>query len=249
MINYQGGKSRLGKHIYGAILDVEKEFNKTSEPLPYFEPFCGMLGVMRHFAKDEGSNRSLSACDKNDDLVQMLRAVQRGWQPPKTCSAEEFHKLKYSKRSSFKRTFIGFACSYSGMFFSGFRGKYWDNPNYPLENANRNVKAFRAILQKVTFCKKGQSYDSFKPKGKLIYCDPPYVNNDLGQSNKFFYFDDEPFWNTMREWSQTNIVLISNSSAPSDFKRIFTKERRHGKKGDRSFEENLYVYKGQNPID
>lgn len=56
----------------------------------------------------------------------------------------------------------------------------------------------------------------------VIYCDPPYANTK--QYNNAKTFDYELFWNTMREWSKSNIVLISEENAPSDFKCIWESE-------------------------
>ena len=51
MTTYQGGKKRIGKKIYQVISLIEKEIY-PNEKLPYFEPFIGMGGVMRHFGHD-----------------------------------------------------------------------------------------------------------------------------------------------------------------------------------------------------
>lgn len=60
MCQYAGGKIRTGKKIHDAILDYEK-VTTHGEKLPYFEPFVGVGGVMKHFARDD--NRQLSICD------------------------------------------------------------------------------------------------------------------------------------------------------------------------------------------
>jgi DNA adenine methylase len=49
----------------------------------------------------------------------------------------------------------------------------------------------------------------------LVYCDPPYQGTT--QYGAFNGFDHELFWNTMREWSKNNTVVISEYSAPDDF--------------------------------
>ena len=46
-----------------------------------------------------------------------------------------------------------------------------------------------------------KSYDCFNPKGLLIYCDPPYLGNKLGNSSSLFQtFDHTHFWEVMRKW-------------------------------------------------
>ena len=58
-------------------------------------------------------------------------------------------------------------------------------------------------------------------QGCLIYCDPPYHGTTQYGANKEFYYNK--FWNWIREVSKNNIVLISEYSAPEDFKCIFEK--------------------------
>jgi len=65
------------------------------------------------------------------------------------------------------------------------------------------------------------SYDEYDLENFLIYCDPPYKNNNL-TSKYFDNFDHKNFWNVMRKWSKKNIVLISESNAPKDFKKIWS---------------------------
>ena len=62
-------------------------------------------------------------------------------------------------------------------------------------------------------------YSDYTPQGKLIYCDPPYQNTTgyRGDNGKRNEFDHEKFWNTIREWSKTNWVFVSEYNAPSDF--------------------------------
>ncbi len=65
------------------------------------------------------------------------------------------------------------------------------------------------------------SYDEFEPKNLLIYCDPPYKDNNLN-SKYFKNFDHDKFWNVMRKWSKNNLVIISESTAPKDFIEIWS---------------------------
>jgi site-specific DNA-adenine methylase len=87
------------------------------------------------------------------------------------------------------------------------------------------------------------SYDDFEPENYLIYCDPPYRNNNL-TSKYFNSFDHEKFWNVMRKWSKNNIVIISESSAPRDFKKIWsTKSHVSNKFTTKKYADNLYIHK------
>jgi DNA adenine methylase len=76
----------------------------------------------------------------------------------------------------------------------------------------------------------------------VIYCDPPYVNTKQYANATKFNYDE--FWNTMRFWSQDNIVLVSEQSAPEDFKCIWEQEvSRSIKATDKSKStEKLFIY-------
>src|ERR1700677_5110033 len=115
MTTYQGGKKRIGKRIYEVISAVEEELI-PGEKLPYFEPFCGMCSILRHFAAE--GDRPVLACDVHPDLILMWKALQQGWKPPLKCSKKHYMELKVSKPSP-ERAVIGFAGSFGGNFFTG----------------------------------------------------------------------------------------------------------------------------------
>jgi DNA adenine methylase len=220
MSAYQGGKKRLGKRIYTIIKYIENDFadqRGSTECLPYFEPFIGMASIMKHFA-EESNCRELYASDANKDLILLWQAIQKGWQPPLHCSLKEYNTLKDSK-SSAKRGFIGIAASYGAIFFSGYRLNYNKNKNY-LKEASDGLLSIAKSMKKVDFIG-AHSYNEWAPKGYLIYCDPPYLNNKL-KTPYFQGFDHKLFWETMRKWSKNNIVIISEVTAPKDFIKIWS---------------------------
>ncbi|GLB30148.1 hypothetical protein LAD12857_20710 [Lacrimispora amygdalina] len=64
-----------------------------------------------------------------------------------------------------------------------------------------------------------KDYREFSPKGCVIYCDPPYKETKDYISAKDFNHPE--FWQTMREWSCDNVVLISELQAPEDFTAVW----------------------------
>lgn len=56
----------------------------------------------------------------------------------------------------------------------------------------------------------------------VIYCDPPYANTKQFANSQNFNYDE--FWETMRQWSKNNYVLISELEAPDDFICIWQKD-------------------------
>jgi site-specific DNA-adenine methylase len=215
MTTYQGGKKRIGKRIHDIIILLENDL--SDENLNYFEPFVGMAGVLRHFGKD--NNRFLHACDANEDLMLMWKALQKGWKPPLKCSKAKFERLRKSKKHSAERAFIGIVASYGGNFFCGYRLHLSNKRNYLREGYNGLMDIYPDI-KKVNFLKALQ-YDEFDPENFLIYCDPPYKGNNLGPSS-FKNFNSDAFWKKMRQWSKNNTVVISESSAPKDFRKLWS---------------------------
>lgn len=214
MTSYQGGKGRIGKRIYRVLSLIEEDL--SNEILPYFEPFLGMAGVMRHFAAE---HRELYACDYNADLIAMWKAVQRGWKPPLKCSKKRYDELKnYTGRPNPERAFIGIVASYGCVLFNGYRLHYNKDKDYLREGYNGIMK-IQNVMNNVDIMD-ACSYTEFTPVGYLIYCDPPYIHNQL-KSKYFEKFDHETFWQRMREWSKNNIVVVSESTAPKDFSKIW----------------------------
>lgn len=213
---YGGGKAKLGKEIYQVIKDVE---TITGRGGTYFEPFCGLLGVQIHFAIE---GRKSLACDSNKDIILMFQALQKGWIPPSECSKKKFDSLRLSSEHTPERGYLGVACAYSGIFFSGYRTSF-GRRNY-LQNFKNGIMKMVPYLDKIRFLS-GRSYDRFRPKGMTIYCDPPYRGNGF-RSEHFQGFDHEKFWEVMREWSRDNLVIISEYDAPRDFICIWEKKTR-----------------------
>jgi DNA adenine methylase len=85
-------------------------------------------------------------------------------------------------------------------------------------------------------------YTECKYTGCLIYCDPPYQGTkQYANATKFDY---DLFWNTMREWSKNNIVIISEEHAPDDFTCIWEQEVSRSIKANNKSKsvEKLFIY-------
>jgi len=215
MTAYQGGKKRLGKRISDVIKQVE--IDGCKENLDYIEPFCGMCGVLVHMVDGK---RKIEASDINKSLISMWKAVQDGWLPEdKEISKDEFYELKNGvdcKEKAFYCTIQSFCSEYLGDY-----RKSTENRNYVKIGINNLLKV-KDKIKNVKF--KNIEYTKHKPKNKLIYCDPPYINHNYSRNPFFKKFDYLLFWNTMREWSKDNIVIISEREAPDDFKCIWEQE-------------------------
>lgn len=70
------------------------------------------------------------------------------------------------------------------------------------------------------------SYLTHQPLNTLCYCDPPYFRTKFDKRREnLLSFDTNVFWETMREWSKDDIVVVSETEAPDDFVEIFSLDR------------------------
>ena len=129
------------------------------------------------------------------------------------------------------------------FFGSGYRLKYETTKDYLKQGVNA-VEKVRECIMNVKFMSPC-SYTTINVKGYLIYCDPPYLNNKYAKQNPFFKFDHVKFWNVMREWSQDNIVLISEHTAPDDFICVWEKSYNQtiGRVKNTIYTEKLFLFK------
>jgi DNA adenine methylase len=232
-MSYQGGKQRLGKKIYNIIK------NYDDGTLDYLEPFVGICGVMKHMEK---RNRRLIGYDINENIIMMLKGLKNDWIPPDSVSKDEYLSLKQSPEISALKGFAGIACSYGGIYFCGYRGtlKYKDKERNATEMCRNSLLKIKDKIKDVEFfCK---DYRNLNPKNKIIYCDPPYLNNKYLQ-NKYFKFDTKEFWKIMRRWSKNNIVIISEYTAPEDFECIWSNDIHTIHNGKENIKtEKLFMY-------
>ena len=239
MTLYQGGKKRIGKRIHEAISIVDEYLYPSSRRRPYFEPFVGMAGVLKHFGDD--GDRELLASDTNIDLIRMWKAVQKGWKPPLRVTREEYETLKASKQHSAERAFVGIVASWGGIWFHAYRLHLQKNGKDFMREGYNGLMQTRPSIVNVDFLA-ASSYDDFNPSGLLIYCDPPYKGNNL-PSKLFATFDHEHFWDVMRRWSTNNTVIISESTAPKDFKEIWcTQSNSSNRFKNKNYRDCLFVH-------
>jgi len=224
MAIYGGGKAKIGHHIYDVInKELESLVDKGyKEYRIYIEPFCGMLGIAHHFIKNEKFNKYILS-DKNNNIILMWNKLKKGnWILPAPCNKEEYKILKNSKKETALKGYYGVSCAYYGIFQAGYkvniRSRDKTQKLGELLNKYNSTNEGSPFKVKIV-CK---SYDSYNPKGMVIYCDPPYKNTGIG--NLYFKdFDTDKFWNIMRQWSDDNLVFISEYEAPDDFECIWEK--------------------------
>lgn len=228
-MQYLGGKSKTRKQI-SAFLESVRKPEQT-----YFEPFVGGAWVLQ-----EMSGKRI-ASDGNKALISMYKALQNGWVPPDSVSEEEYHSvLELNDNLSPLTAFCTFGCSFSGKSWSGYARS--GKRNYA-QNAKNSLMKQLPKIKEVEFIY--GFFQDHKPENILVYCDPPYEGTT--QYRGLPKFDYSLFWNTMRDWSKNNTVVISEYNAPDDFRCVLeiptkTDLRVAGKKENRI--EKLFMYNG-----
>jgi site-specific DNA-adenine methylase len=212
MVAYNGGKQRHGLAIKQIITKIEHFLGFDN--LDFFDAFVGMCGVARQFSKDQ--SRRVIANDLNPNVIALLRKIQEpNWSFPTKCSRSEYNRLKNNFEVSAEKGFIGIACSFNGNYFRGFRKPNSSlNRNFVEQFSNGLVKLSKDIQHMEIL--DASSYDTHHPKNMIVYCDSPYIDNNI-DTPYFSNFDFERFWDIMRKWSKSNLLFISERKAPSDF--------------------------------
>ena len=237
-----GSKSRIAKYIVPII----QKYIDDNNIINYLEPFVGGANII-----DKVKCQNRYGSDINKYLIGLLKYVAAGLPLPDEVPREVYNNVRTNKDNGKYEDWyigaVGFLASYNGRFFdggyaqSGYEktktGKRYRNY---YQEAKRNILTQVPNLKGIEFLYK--NYTEIFPVNAVIYCDPPYQG--VKQYANSLNFDYDKFWNIMRDWSQQNIVLISEENAPDDFKCIWQQEvSRSIKATDKSKSvEKLFTY-------
>ena len=226
-MKYLGGKQRLGKHIEPILHYLWESTNYNG----YLEPFCGSLGVFQHMTQLDGA-KTIIANDYHPDLISLWNDVKNGvFKPPVSVSEEDYNKAKQLKSPNSMKAFIGFGMSFGGRYFGAFATKYLGNKKEDfLKEMVNSLNRIGPKIQRPNVKFTNSKYQTLRPKNKLIYCDPPYRYQKYPikyrtDTKHYDVFDNDEFWDIMRKWSKSNLVIISETTAPSDFVEIWKADR------------------------
>lgn len=230
-MKYMGSKAKHADEILDAI---EHEIHsRIYEYHNYIEPFVGGANIIDHTQKYNAFQcMTRIGNDINPYVIEMFRALQKGWKPSDKYSEEDYKLAKENSKETWKTAspdlmiaeigFIGIGCSYAGKFFGGYaRGndKNGNPRNYALESKKNLLKQL-PNLKDIIFTNEDYTKLNIARKS-IIYCDPPYQ----GTTNYKNKFDHEKFWT----WCNLMVkdghkVFVSEYSAPNDWKCIWQKE-------------------------
>lgn len=207
-MQYMGGKHRIRKQIATTL------FPYTMQHKYYIEPFVGGFNITWALM-EMGINIPVAALDISQPLISMYKAVQTGWAAPTALTRDEYYNAMELPDTDPLKGFAGYLCSFGGKYFGGY-AQATNKQNYVL-NGHRAIEKRRKYIERAVFrCSDYRKLTTLSDT--LIYCDPPYINMTGYKYNKGF--DHTIFWNWVREMSRNNTVIVSEYTAPDDFKCI-----------------------------
>jgi site-specific DNA-adenine methylase len=218
-MQYWGGKAKIGKQIADVILSDPRV--QSGQYTIYWEPFCGMLGVMRHILPHPDSPFKIHlGTDLNHAVSHFWLNVQNNWQPDVKVTPAQYKELRETKDSySSQHVFVGHAC--------GFGGKYFDLANCTQAYLNKRLNASAKTVERIRstahfsevlfYCQDFMEIPD-STHGCVFYLDPPYygTSNWNGYPGMFDKFDTQKFWYKVHQLAAggKNLIFISEVTAP-----------------------------------
>lgn len=212
---YVGSKARLAKYIVPILHQYIYQNNIEN----YIEPFVGGANII-----DKIICKNKYGYDLQAGLIEIYKAVQEGWVPFEHITALDYLAAKQGGIVEPLRSYIGFNGSYASKYFGGFARGFKEDKVTLRDIYNERTRNFIEqipYLKNINFLCEDYRNISVK-EHSLIYCDPPYENTTKYSTKSF---NHNTFWAWVREISKSNIVIVSEFSAPEDFKSIWEKER------------------------
>ena len=235
-MKYMGSKNRIAKHLLPIMLE-----NRNGRT--WVEPFVGGANMI-----DKVDGERIGA-DLNEYLIEALKLIRD--EPnsiPDLITESGYQELKDKKELNGITGFVGFAMSFGGKWFGGYRRDVAgtkgcvENMKTQTRRSKQNAIKQSKKLQGVEFIAKGYA-DLEIPKNSLIYCDPPYEGTTKYKDG----FNHDEFWEWCRQKTKEgHQVFVSEYNAPSDFKCVYSKDLATtlSKQKGKIDTEKLFVYCG-----
>lgn len=212
-MKYMGSKNRIAKHLLPIMLEEANKHGITK----WVEPFVGGANMID---KVPDSFERIGY-DYNEYLIAMFNSLQNGW-IPEPYTKEDYIYIRANKDENKHVTgWVGINCSYSGKWFGGYAGTVNTKGgvrDYQVEAARNTLKQMKDLVN-VKF--ESSNVFDLDIENSLIYCDPPYKDTTKYSNGTF---DHDKFYKWCREKAKSNIVFVSEYSAPDDFIEVWSQE-------------------------
>ena len=207
-MRYLGGKAKIAKHV-ARVVD---EHRLRPDQLVW-EPFCGGLNVTSALWK---RGVEVYASDVSEPLIALYHAVQQGWDPPASCSEDEWRAWRELPPTDPRHGFARFGLSFGGDPNSGYAGSSdYTHPDGHLVRCRPASACRKSLLRDVPRAAGIACIDFLaEPPDALdftIYCDPPY----RGRRGYGMPFDHDAFVGVVAGYaSRGSRVLVSEYEFP-----------------------------------
>tara|TARA_R100000544_G_scaffold23790_1_gene11912 strand:- start:1454 stop:2167 length:714 start_codon:yes stop_codon:yes gene_type:complete len=211
-MKYMGSKNRIAKHILPLMLKDRKEGQY------WVEPFVGGANMI-----DKVDGNRIGA-DFNDYLIEALKLIRDDVNSiPQVITESEYNSAKELRPLAGLVGFIGFAMSFGGKWFGGYRRDVAgskgciDNMRTQTRRSRDSAIKQSKLIQGVDFVFSSYS-ELVIPPNSIIYCDPPYEGT-TGYKDKFNHSE---FWQWCRDKvKEGHTIFVSEYNAPDDFECIW----------------------------
>ena len=212
-MQYMGGKCRQSKAIAQCL---KPYFNENTV---YVEPFCGGMWSAARVAK-ELKPSSMVLNDVNKPLMLLWQKCYKegcDWLPQYP-TAEEYTKYKQTQPENDPLTaYYGFGFSFGGAWYTSYIKPGTSHNGDQVKSVKRKIDALSQTP--LTLCC-GSYEDLNIPDGAVVYCDPPYAGRT--KAHHFDTWDNDAFWQWVRDLSSRCAVFVSCFDCPADFEVVYS---------------------------
>lgn len=210
-----GSKARFAKELLSIILKDRKEGQW------YVEPFVGGGGMIDKV----GGNRI--GADIHPHLIETLKLIRNNPDSIPDLITEDDYKLAKEKMLVNGLTgFIGFAMSFGGKWFGGYRRDVAGTKScienmktQTRRNKQNAIKQSNGLYGVKLVCETFQNLEI--PSNSIIYADPPYEGTTKYKND----FNHIEFWDwCMEKIKEGHQVFVSEYNAPNDFVCVWQKD-------------------------
>ena len=212
-MKYMGSKNRLAKELLPIILKDRKQGQW------YVEPFVGGANMI-----DKVDGNRIGS-DNNKYLIEALKMIRDNPNIiPDLITENYYQELKSKKEVNGITGFVGFAMSFGGKWFGGYRrdvaGTKGCVKNMKTQTRRSKQSAFKQSVKLQGLTLEHFSYNELEiPKNSIIYCDPPYDNTTKYKTGSFNHSD---FWQWCRDKKkERHTIFVSEHNAPTQVLNVY----------------------------
>lgn len=216
-MRYQGGKRRSAKPIAAVLAALATRASASVVG----DLFLGSCGI--ETACDAAGAPVTVGSEICPAVVDCLRAVRDGWDPPVSLTAAEYAAIRGRCGPDSHDPLAAFAlafCSYGGKWAAGLikdderwsGAKSGGTSRSAAAKARRDLVALRPLLQKMQLeCLDYREAAELIPPGGVLYLDPPWRGTEPYRQAP--PFDVDTFWAWAEAASRRWLVLVSEGLA------------------------------------